>query len=153
MEFLVDDNKWTHDDQDGSDAVAVDWIERQWSIALALGPPTKRVAAPALAYKMLCIRRLQTLLPIAACYRCCCCCCCCCARLGGHVMRANSSRQTRPSSLVAGMDGTAARLIAVVPSASARQSVRHRSSSIDWCCRAIVRPYGASVSTDIETFN
>ena len=68
---------------------------------LPLVPPTKRATAPAIAYKMLRIRRLRTPLPIAAFYRsCCCCCCCCCTRLGGRVMSANSGGPASLSQLL-----------------------------------------------------
>jgi len=117
--------QWTnaHDVHDASDML-LQSIESSDNgrFALVLVPPTKRVASPAIAYKMLCIRRLP---PNVApnCRRCCCCCCWCCARLGGHVMSAQQQPPDPPSSLV---DGTPARLIAVRSSTSPQRSVRHR---------------------------
>jgi len=79
MEFLVDDEQKKLNmrrlggDVEG-DAVAVNGTERQWSTVLPPVPPTNHLSAA--RYCLQDARRHQTLLPIAAVYRCCCCCCC-----------------------------------------------------------------------------
>jgi len=96
MEFRVDETSDQRAKTTTTTSMSLQTIDsgqRQWSVVLPLVPPTEHVTAPAIAYKMLGIRRLRTLLPIAAFCRCC---CCCCAGRLGRVMSANSRR---PASL------------------------------------------------------